>query len=182
MAQGLAQGVVVDGAAEVVGPAFFLQEFHKHFGQGLSLVGAACEVDFDCGDVDVREEGGELFSGSFLDAEAQRGHALVEHVLCDAVGLFGALGHDFLAGEPVVVGACAADVRIFAGQRVGGLKVLDVLAPVNGLDIEALVGSPYQFLVKVGAFEVCLDFGTPFVISGGGELVEQFFFIVCHDS
>ena len=132
--------------------------------------------------MDVLEQGGNFVSGSLLDAEAKRGDALVEHVEGDAVCLFGAFGYNLLAGEPVVVGACAADVRIFAGQRVGGLKVLDVLAPVNGLDIEALVGSPYQFLVKVGAFEVCLDFGTPFVISGGGELVEQFFFIVCHDS
>ena len=175
--------IVVDRAAECLLCAFLLQHLNERFGQVEGAFGASGEVYFHSGEVDAVKQGGhDLFSG-FLDGETERVHPFFKHLTSFGVGLGGVGVENLLTGKPVVVVACAADVGVFAGERVQGLEVLDVLAHVHRLNIESFVCAPYEFFLERHAFEVSVDLCPPCVVVDGRELGKQLlFFIICHDN
>ncbi len=110
------EGVEVDGAFEGLVGAVLLHISHEGFGQRQSFFQAATEVDFDLGGVNAVEQCGHCLGCGFLHLESERSNTLGEHVECYAVGFCGCLGDNFLAHEPVIIGAGAAEIWILSRQ------------------------------------------------------------------
>ena len=179
MAQSRLGGIVVYRAAEGLLGTGCLDCLDQCLGHVESLAGAAGEVDFHLCQVDAGQK--SLHVGGVFYLESQRGHALGEHVERDGVGSGSIGGDDVLAGEPVVGVADTADVGELARQRISGSQAGDVLGTVDRLHVEALVGAPDQFLVKVGALEVGHDFVAPFLVGHARKLFKQFFGLFSHN-
>ena len=114
-----AQGIVVDSATEGVGSAGGFHHFNQGFGEVEGFATAGVEVDFHLGQVDVFEKDVEHIHGGFVNVETERGNTLGEDIASGGIGGGWVGVEDFLTGEPVVVGASAADEGEFAGERVG---------------------------------------------------------------
>ncbi len=175
------EGVESDGALKLFFGLSALDEFHELTCHFHCLEGAASDVHFHLLQVDTSQQGSQVHVAVLGEFEPQGVDALVQDVENLGVGLCH-VGHlDVLAYTPSTIGACAAHEGILSRQRVGGFEALDVDATVEGLHIEALVGAPHHFLVKVSTLEVDFGFRAPLLGSDGSKHVEQFF-VFCHDS
>ena len=145
------------------------------------MTGAALEVKFIFCHINAVEK---LTNSSYIiecNIKTERSNALSDDVAGNFIGFFGSFGKNLLTDKPVVVGTGSANVRIFTRKGIGSLKVGYVLGTVYGLNVKAFICSPNQFLVKVGAFQVSFDLGSPLVVGALRKHVEQFFFFFCHD-
>ncbi len=158
-----------------------LDILHDACAQLLAVARACGEVDLHLGDIDILEQRCDSSGVALFHTESKRRDALAEHVESLGIGGDRIGGVNFLTGQPVVVGACATDKRIFAGKRIGCAEVFYILGTVHRLHIEALIGTPYQFLVERRAFQVGFHFLAPFGCCHRRKLVKQFFFFFCHD-
>ena len=88
---------------------------------------------------------------------------------------------NLLTHEPeVVVLLVTTDEWEFTWQGIDSLEILQVLAAVERLHVEAFVGSPNQFLLEVRTLEVHLNLVQPLLCGGRLKLREEFFFHVSH--
>ena len=180
MLEGLAERIEIYGTAECLFGTPGLKTGDERLCELLRAAGAAAEVNFYSGEVDAFEEGGYCCLVSLAAGKAYGVDAFAKHFYCLGICGLGVGSLYFLAAEPVVVGACASHVGIFAGKRVCGLKPFDILRTIHRLKTKTFVSAPDQLFVKGHAFEVGLHFGFPL---GGGhrrKLVKQFFFLFCH--
>ena len=138
------------------------------------------EVQFHDFEVDAVEERFDGFLADHVarDMETDRVNTLVQDVESLCVGSLRIIHFDVLAHKPqVVVFLVATNEREFAWQRVNRFQALQVFATIEGLHVEAFVGSPNQLLLEVRTFQIDLDFIEPFLTSRRNELREQFFSI-----
>ena len=143
---------------------------------------AGVEVQFDALALDAVKERLHKLAAHHVatEVEAQRVDTLVQDVESLGVGGFGVAVHvDVLAHIPcVVVLLVAANERKFTRQSVGSLQFLHVFAAIERGNIEALVGSPYQFLVEVSSLQVHLNLVKPFLSGRSCKLGKEFLFVV----
>ena len=108
--------IVVDGSAECVGGSCFLDHFYQNGGNLGGFAGAAVDVHFGLFQVHVLQDYLQGLGGILAQPGAQRLNAAVGDV-ADMVGhSLGGVALYGLSHQPVVVGACAANVGILAGK------------------------------------------------------------------
>ena len=174
--QRMTEGVELARAAEFLGVVALLLGVFDIELQQLQVVLRAHEVDAHGVDIDAFEQGGHVVEGlDAFGAEPNRGGAALHSVEGHAVGLHGVGNADVLPHVPhVVVGVFATGVGHLAGVAVQILQTLKVFGTVVGFHLEPLDGTPHEFLLVVGSFEVLVDDFFPFLGRNGREFAEQF--------
>ena len=66
----------------------------------------------------------------------------------------------------------AAGERFLSGVGIEILKAFEVFGTIVGLHFEAFDGTPHEFLLVVGTFEVFVDYLFPFLGRNGWEFAE----------
>ena len=114
----------------------------------------ACrEVDIDALKADTLKESVDELSAHIaaLNVESQGVDTLVEDVESLGIGSLCIVDNDVLTHSPYIVVLLVTTYEWeLSRQSVGGGKTLDVLPEIEGLHIEALIGSPNEFFLKVG--------------------------------
>ena len=105
--------------------------------------------------------------------ESHAGGAALQGVRCNSVGLGGIGLFHFLNNIPVVVtGFRATRIGELVRHGLEIVQVLQIFSALIGAYLETFIGSPYEFLLVISAFEVFIDGGFPLFRGHGWEFGE----------